>query len=37
MRGDDNDGRPTFEYNFTNCGDISLRISSTILRMGRRG
>jgi len=31
------DGRPTSEYNFANCGDISFRISSTILRIGRKG
>lgn len=29
------DGRPTSEYNFADCGDISIRISSTILRIGR--
>jgi hypothetical protein len=31
------DGRPTSEYNLANFGNISFRISSTILRIGRSG
>jgi hypothetical protein len=31
------DGRPTSECNFANCGDISFRISSRILRIARNG